>query len=98
MWAAETWRRWPSQLVLAHIVLLGMAAGGFRPMALLPSVYRIWAKARLVHVICWARIRTIPNFAMGANKCTVDVAARLFVRAQAAARHPELAVVTALVD
>eukprot|EP00959_Pyramimonas_sp_CCMP1952_P297789 6229583-Pyramimonas_sp.AAC.1 len=35
---------------------------------------------------------------MGEKKCTVDAAARLLVRLEAAARHPDLAVVTALVD
>eukprot|EP00959_Pyramimonas_sp_CCMP1952_P031526 661341-Pyramimonas_sp.AAC.1 len=70
---------------MAHIVLLSKEGGGFRPIALLPSVYRAWTKLRLVYVRRWARDHARPYFAMGVKKCTVDAAARLLARLEAAA-------------
>eukprot|EP00959_Pyramimonas_sp_CCMP1952_P369956 7748392-Pyramimonas_sp.AAC.1 len=62
---------------MAHIVLSGKPAGGYRPIALLPATCRIWSKIRVVHIRRWATQHARPYFAMGASKSTVDVAARV---------------------
>eukprot|EP00959_Pyramimonas_sp_CCMP1952_P430272 9012151-Pyramimonas_sp.AAC.1 len=98
IWAAETWCRWPTAAMSVHILLLGKPAGGFRPIALLPSLCRLYMKVRAVHLRRWAAEHTRPFFALGQGKCTVDVAARTMVHAEAADRLQGDTIVTALID
>eukprot|EP00959_Pyramimonas_sp_CCMP1952_P285893 5977916-Pyramimonas_sp.AAC.1 len=51
--------------------------GGYRPIALLPSVYSAWAKARMTFARGWASQLCRPYLAIGVQKATTDVAARL---------------------
>ncbi len=44
--AVEVSGRWPRQIGLVVSALLPKAKGGFRPIGILPGVYRLWAKAR----------------------------------------------------
>ena len=44
---------WPIQALLNIIVLLGRPAGGVRPIALMPIIYRIWCRARRHTLIDW---------------------------------------------
>eukprot|EP00959_Pyramimonas_sp_CCMP1952_P152678 3194545-Pyramimonas_sp.AAC.1 len=53
-WAAESWARWPSSMLSVHIMLLTKPQGGFRPIALLPSLYRVYTKVGITHVRVWA--------------------------------------------
>eukprot|EP00959_Pyramimonas_sp_CCMP1952_P347669 7282361-Pyramimonas_sp.AAC.1 len=55
-------------------------------------------KVRVVHLRRWAAEHTRPFFALGQGKCTVDVAARTMVHAEAADQLQGGAIVTALID
>ncbi len=44
--ACETAGRWPRQINLVVTALIPKPKGGFRPIGVLPAVYRLWAKAR----------------------------------------------------
>ena len=44
---------WPGHLLLNIIVLMGKPGGGFRPIALMPMLYRLWAKIRKVQIQEW---------------------------------------------
>ena len=46
---------WPIQSRMNIIVLMGKPAGGLRPIALMPMLYRIWSKARRQHLIVWEK-------------------------------------------
>eukprot|EP00959_Pyramimonas_sp_CCMP1952_P261271 5462391-Pyramimonas_sp.AAC.1 len=50
----EQWPLWPSPMQFVHVVLLGKPTGGYRPIALLVSLCRVWAKARIGYVRQWA--------------------------------------------
>ena len=42
--------KWPSQLCLVQVALLEKSVGGFRPIGLFASSYRVWGKARRCHL------------------------------------------------
>ena len=44
---------WPIQCLLNIIVLMGKPAGGVRPIALMPMIYRLWTKIRKVELSTW---------------------------------------------
>ena len=44
---------WPLQSMMNIIVLMGKPAGGVRPIALMPIIYRIWCRARRHTLIDW---------------------------------------------
>ena len=44
---------WPGYLYYHVIVLMGKPAGGSRPIALMPMLYRLWTKIRRPHLIRW---------------------------------------------
>ena len=50
IWMCESWGRWPTSIMAVHVMLLVKPQGGFRPIALLPSIYRVYTKVRIVHV------------------------------------------------
>eukprot|EP00959_Pyramimonas_sp_CCMP1952_P085245 1782387-Pyramimonas_sp.AAC.1 len=58
--------------------------GGYRPIGLLASIYRLWAKSRIDHVREWASRLNRSFQALGAGKSTTDVAARVLAQAEAA--------------
>ena len=47
---------WPPSLNLVLIVLLAKGDGGFRPIGLLPSVIRIWMRARATQARAWEAV------------------------------------------
>eukprot|EP00959_Pyramimonas_sp_CCMP1952_P291748 6102291-Pyramimonas_sp.AAC.1 len=72
---------------------------GASPIALLPSVYRVWAKARMTFVREWASQLCRPYLALGVQKATTGVAARLLVHAEAhTGDDPTRAPLHAIVD
>ena len=54
VWAAEQRGRWPNAATRVHVMLLSKPTGGFRHIALLPSIYRLRAKLRAAHIRRWA--------------------------------------------
>ena len=59
------------------------AAGGVRPIALFPSEYRIWTKARLPLVEQWEREHDRAFFACGPKQSASDVVWKQTLRAEA---------------
>eukprot|EP00959_Pyramimonas_sp_CCMP1952_P102885 2151607-Pyramimonas_sp.AAC.1 len=98
LWAAEAWKRWPTTIMAIHVMLLAKPQGGLRPIALLPSIYRVYTKIRIVHVRRWAANHTRPYFALGSGRSTIDVGARAMVYAEAADARDQDAIITALID
>ena len=84
MWLAEHWERWPTQLMAVHIVLLAKPKGGWRPIALLQAVYRVWSQVRGGQLRDWLLEHQRPYFALAAGKTTLDVASRALLHAEAA--------------
>ena len=82
LYVCEDFGTWPQLLGHVHIVLLAKPTGGYRPIALLPSIYRIWAKARVSWVRSWASQLCRSYLALEAQKWTTDVAARVLVQAE----------------
>ena len=69
---------WPEGLLDAHTAMIPKADGdatplGQRPLSVLPSVYRIWASARMVHHQVWFR-SWVPGsvFSAGGGRSSVD--------------------------
>ena len=54
----------PSQAEVILTVLLAKPQGGFRPIAILPSIYRLWMKSRRPYCEQWERDWHRPFFAM----------------------------------
>ena len=90
--------RWPSLILNVNIMLLAKPQGGFRPIALLPALYRIYTKVRLQHVREWMATNSRPYFALGAQKCTLDVGARTMIYSEAFGSNQTKAATTTLVD
>ncbi len=44
--AVETSGQWPRQVCLVTTALLPKPKGGFRPVGIMPAIYRLWSKAR----------------------------------------------------
>eukprot|EP00959_Pyramimonas_sp_CCMP1952_P228859 4785156-Pyramimonas_sp.AAC.1 len=78
----EQWQHGP-HLTHVHIVLLRKPTGGHRPIALLVSLHRLWAKARLDLAKDWANQLGRDYIALGANRATTDVAARVLLHGEA---------------
>eukprot|EP00959_Pyramimonas_sp_CCMP1952_P370526 7760196-Pyramimonas_sp.AAC.1 len=82
----ECWSSWPGYLRHVHVILLQKPSGGYRPIALLVSLYRVWAKARIDHVRSWANRLGRPFLALGpGGRATTDVASRVLLHGEA---HP----------
>eukprot|EP00959_Pyramimonas_sp_CCMP1952_P459906 9479008-Pyramimonas_sp.AAC.1 len=79
-------------------MLLAKPQRGFRPIALLPSLYRVYTKLRISHVRAWAARYTRPYFALGEGKSTLDVGARTMIYSEAHQGSASKAVVTTLID
>ena len=85
LYLCEAFGSWPDILRNVHVVLLAKSTGGYWPIALLPSIYRVWAKARLSWVRSWASQLDRAYLALGSQKSTTDVAARVLVQTEAGA-------------
>eukprot|EP00959_Pyramimonas_sp_CCMP1952_P320621 6709675-Pyramimonas_sp.AAC.1 len=79
-------------------MLLAKPQGGFRPIALLPSLYRAHTKVRISHVRAWAARSARPYFARGEGKSTLDVGARTMIYPGAHQGSLSEAVLTPLID
>eukprot|EP00959_Pyramimonas_sp_CCMP1952_P293860 6145915-Pyramimonas_sp.AAC.1 len=73
----EVFGAWPTIIRRVHIALLGKPTGRYRPIALLPSIYCVWAHARLSWVRAWSPRLGRPYLALGPQRSTTDVAARV---------------------
>ncbi len=80
---AEITGAWPPQIGLVVTVMLPKPKGGFRPIGLLPAIYRVWARARRREADEWEASHQRPFFAAAAGNGTVDVMWRLTARQEA---------------
>eukprot|EP00959_Pyramimonas_sp_CCMP1952_P448625 9393591-Pyramimonas_sp.AAC.1 len=71
---------------------------GFRPIALLPSLYRVYTKLRTVHVRQWIADHTRPFFALSADKSTLEVVARTLLHEQAREGEADTGALTAQIE
>ena len=51
---------WPDHCLVNIIVLMGKPAGGCRPIALMPMIYRLWTKCRRPYMRSWEILRKGP--------------------------------------
>ena len=69
-WVLENWvmllnnvekaMTWPMHILLNIIVLMGKPAGGVRPIALMPMLYRLWTKIRKPYLAEWEELNKGP--------------------------------------
>ena len=69
-WVLENWAMllnnvekamtWPMHILLNIVVLMGKPAGGVRPIALMPMLYRLWTKIRKPFLAEWEEINRGP--------------------------------------
>ena len=74
----------PGQLRFMLIVLLAKPAGGWRPIAVFCSLYRLWAKCRQSLAAAWEASAERPFFAASRGRSPTDPMWRYAVRAEAA--------------
>ncbi len=80
---AELTGSWPPQVSLVVTVMLPKPSGGFRPIGLLPAIYRVWARARRGEADAWEAANQRPFFAAAAGNGPVDAMWRLTARQEA---------------
>ncbi len=83
--ATEVAGVWPRQVSLVVTALLPKPAGGFRPIGVLPAVYRVWAKARRPESDKWERQHARPYLSAAKGNGPVDTMWRLNARQEAGA-------------
>ncbi len=74
---------WPAQLDLVLMPLIPKPRGGFRPIGLLPGLYRLWAKARRAEADRWEAKHQRPFFAAVAGVGPMDVVWRQAAKQEA---------------
>eukprot|EP00972_Heterocapsa_arctica_P097083 14322770-Heterocapsa_arctica.AAC.1 len=78
----ETLGTLPTQLRAVLMLLLAKPKGGFRPIGLFSSIYRLWAKARRPYAVAWEEAHWKPYFACGAGRGAEDTVWRQAVKAE----------------
>ncbi len=74
---------WPKQLDLVMMPLLPKPKGGYRPIGLLPGLYRLWAKSRRAEADRWEAQHQRPFFAAAAGVGPMDAVWRQAARQEA---------------
>ena len=72
----------PSQVQTIMVIMLGKPKGGFRPIGLFTSFYRLWAKTRRPYAEAWDAKSWRPCFACGAGRGAQDTVWRQTVKAE----------------
>ncbi len=83
--AIEVAGAWPRQVSLVTTALLPKAKGGFRPIGLLPAIYRVWAKARRPWTDRWEDAHSRAYLSAARGNGPVDAMWRLSARQEAGA-------------
>ena len=81
---AEVVGAFPEAIAATSYVLIPKPPGGPRPIGLLSSAYRVWAKARSVHAASWETSLGAPCLA--ATSCLDEVWTQCVTREQATAQ------------
>eukprot|EP00959_Pyramimonas_sp_CCMP1952_P293104 6130090-Pyramimonas_sp.AAC.1 len=66
--------------------LIGKQAGGFRPIGLFSSIYRLWGKGRRGYATRWEENNRRPFFAAGKFTSSTDVVWRQSVKGEVGVR------------
>ena len=82
--AAEVHSFMPTQIRRLLVPLLDKPTGGFRPIGIFCSAYRLWARCRRSVLQSWEGANRRPYFAAAAGKSPVDAVWKHAVRAQGA--------------
>ncbi len=75
---------WPSQSQLAILAMIGKKQSGYRGIGKLPSLYRLWAKARREYAVRWESQHRRPFLAATSGVGPTDAVYRLAMRQEAA--------------
>ncbi len=78
--AVEVGGAWPRQVSLVMTPLLPKAKGGFRPIGLMPAIYRVWAKSRRRWTDEWEAAHTRPYLSAAKGSGPIDTMWRLAAR------------------
>ena len=91
---------WPRQLRFVQIVLIPKPKGGFRPIGLMSSLYRLWGALRRPVLGAWEATHKLPIFAFGAGRSALSAVWRVALEAEKATttRGKAMAAATLLVD
>ena len=87
----ETLGALPGQVKTVMVLLLGKPKGGFRPIGLFASFYRLWARARRPFAEEWEAKNWRGYFACGAGRGAQDAVWRQAVRSEAGVARQEVA-------
>ncbi len=74
---------WPSQVDLVVMPLLPKPRGGYRPIGLLPGIYRLWAKARRAEADRWEAANPRSYFAAASGTGPIDAVWKQAARQEA---------------
>eukprot|EP00959_Pyramimonas_sp_CCMP1952_P019670 415806-Pyramimonas_sp.AAC.1 len=72
----------PVQLSWVLVALLAKPCGGFRPIGIVPSWYRVWGRCRRFEALRWEIQHSRPYWAAGAHRGAGDVVWRQAFRAE----------------
>ena len=73
----------PSDVQRLHVSLMEKPQGGYRPIGLFPSLYRVYMKVRQPAFMQWEKEHDRPFFAQGKGRGCVDPVWRQAVRMEA---------------
>ncbi len=89
--AVEAGGIWPTQVALVITPMIPKAKGGFRVIGAMPSLYRVWAKARREVAVDWERKHQRCYYAASPGIGPVDVVWAQAARQEAGAAKGEVA-------
>ena len=81
----------PRQIERVLVALLPKASGGFRPIGLFPSLYRLWGRVRRPMAARWEQSHSRDYFAAGQYAGATDVVWRQAVLSEAGALSGQVA-------
>ncbi len=81
--AIEVAGRWPTQMKLTTMTLIEKRQGGHRAIGKMPSLYRLWSKARRPYAAEWEAANERPFFAASAGVGPADAVYRQALKQEA---------------
>ena len=96
--AVEAAGKWPNSVGLVIVCLLSKPDGGWRPIGLMPTLVRLWMRARLDVARAWQLANERPFFYASAGKGAIPAAWKQAAWAELAATARGLHYATVLLD
>ncbi len=91
--AIESSAKWPTEISLTTMPLIGKPKGGHRAIGKLAALHRVWAKARRPLAAAWEAEHDRPYFAAAAGVGPIDAVYRQAMRQEAACANGDAAAV-----